>query len=208
MCDSGRIPIEIISKRSFNYVPNFIKRLITPYKLAQMANSVYNSSELRLTPVTDTSLIVNDEIFPRIVSGKIVVKPGIEKTFDHTVCFSDGSTLTDVDAIVLCTGYKRSFAFFKGNLVQMEYDGKYLPLFKGIFSPNFHRNAAFVGMFSVLGSVVSTSEMQARYAAEVFLGKIELPNGNKMEAAIKETERTLRANYGNELKEYNLVNYC
>ena len=201
----GSIPIELSANRMAQYIPESIKNYLTRYTVRNMAHFVYNQDDLRLTPKSHTSVIVNDELCIRIASGKVVIKPGIEKAVDHSVYFTNGTCVDNIDTIIFCTGYKRLFPFFSEKLFQMETKGKYIPLYNGIFSPNFENNICFVGMFNVFGSVALTSEMQARYAAEVFRGNVKLPSKKEMEVEIKSKEEFLKTSYGDDIKEYNLV---
>ena len=173
--------------------------------LWKISNSIYNLDKLCLTPRYMNSIIVNDEIGIRISSGKIKVKPGIESINESTVHFTNGSYAENVNTIVLCTGYQRSFPFLPNDLIPIEKNGKFIPLYKGIFTPKFCSSLAFIGMFTVSGPLVYTMEMQARYAAQVFRGDVVLPNSDNMERSVRDNVKSLYQMYGNGMKEYNIV---
>ena len=160
---------------------------------------------LRLTPNSISSFIINDEIGLRISSGKLKVRAGIEKANGKTIYFEDGKIENDVDASILCTGYRRSFPFFSEDVIQIEKNGKYVPLYKGIFTPKYNSCLAFICMTSVLAAFPFAAEMQARYAAEVFKKNIILPTKLEMERNIRTTELQTEAKMGKGMKEYNFV---
>ena len=63
---------------------------------------------------------------------------------------------------VLFSGYTTHFPFFGEETLAKEAQGRSVPLYKRIFSTALHRRCAFIGMFTIAGSVALTAEMQAR----------------------------------------------
>ena len=75
--------------------------------------------QLHLTPKSISGVIANDEIGLRISSGKVKIRAGIEKVNGKTIFFEDGKIENDVDAIILCTRYKRSFPLFSEDVIRI-----------------------------------------------------------------------------------------
>ena len=107
--------------------------------------------------------------------------------------------------IILCTGYTRNFPFLDEDILKPKRSGKYLPLYKEMFPIKRSESLAFVGMFSTSNSIAFTSEMQARYIAEVFLGNIRLPKPDVMEQCIQAKCKIFDDMFGGDLKELNYV---
>ena len=199
----GTTPLDQVSKRIYSYVPSFIKNELVKIGVRRLANSVYNLDDLCLsTDSNENSTIVNDEICVRIASGKVKVKPSIEKTCGNTVYFANGTVIENVDTIILCTGYQREFSFFEDSFIDVQKNGKYLPLYKHIFTSTYGKSLAFVGMFAALGSIVGIAEMQSRYVAEVFKDAVVLPDQTTMNMSIAQQESDV---FGVDKKEYNIV---
>ena len=200
----GTLPLETAAIRLAQYLPNFVRSHMRKVATRKIANSIYSMEQLHLTPKSISSTTANDEIGLRISSGKLKVRAGIKKANGKTIYFEDGKIESDVDAIILCTGYKRSFPFFS-DVIQIEKNGKYIPLYKGIFTPKYHSRLAFICMTSVIAPFPFTAEMQVRYAAEVFKKNIILPTKLEMERIIRTTELQIEAKMGKDMKEYNFV---
>ena len=206
ICAGGSLTIENSTMRVADYIPHVIKNGIRKKGVDKVANTIYSMKALHLNADDAvSSVIVNDEIGIRISSGKVKVRTGIEKINGKAIYFKDGKIENDIDAIILCTGYKRSFSFFKQDDIQIEKNGKYIPLYKGIFTSKYGSNLAFIGMASQFAPFAITAEMQVRYAAEVFKKRITLPNKQKMEECIQAVEMEVEAAAGRNLKEYNFV---
>ena len=63
----------------------------------------------------------------------------------------------------------------------------YLQLYKNVFSPEVGSSLAFIGFVQpASGGVLTMSELQARWFAELCRGKVELPARTEMEENIKQ----------------------
>ncbi|MGB3138965.1 MAG: NAD(P)/FAD-dependent oxidoreductase, partial [Nodosilinea sp.] len=91
-----------------------------------------------------------------------------------TACFKDGSQ-QEVDAVVLCVGYQHHFPFLADSL-RLKTQNRLYPgsLYKGIFwEPN--PKLMYLGMQDQFYTF-SMFDVQAWYARDAVLGRIELPN--------------------------------
>ena len=113
------------------------------------------------------------------------------------VFFEDG-THEDVDTLVCCTGYKIHVPFLDKELTKefLDDNTNELVLYKNVFSPTIGSSLAFIGFVQpASGGIVSMSEVQARWFAQLCLGKISLPTGPEMTADIQAEKRALEDRY-------------
>ena len=110
-------------------------------------------------------------------------KPLLTRLSGKTAHFKDGST-AEVDAIVLCTGYKHHFPFLPDDL-RLKTDNRLYPLglYKGVV---WEKN---IGLF-YLGMqdqyyTFNMFDAQAWYVRDVILGRLALPPGHAMSEDIK-----------------------
>ena len=91
---------------------------------------------------------------------------------------ADGSTLSDLDAIAFCTGYKNYVSFLPDELKQTDPRS----LYKHMFHPKYRDKIVWIGWARPsFGSQFPVMEMQARYFAGVCTGKLTLPVPAEME---------------------------
>lgn len=108
--------------------------------------------------------------------------PQLERVEGRTVRFSDGST-RDVDAIILCTGYKHHFPFIASRLRLATNNVLYPPdLYKGVFWTG-NPNLMYLGMQDQFYTF-TMFDAQAWYARDHVLGRISLPDRAAMDADI------------------------
>jgi len=114
----------------------------------------------------------NVSFIPNIISGKIVVNDtGIQSIAGRTVHFNDG-TVSDFDAIVLCTGFYRDFSI--GD-VKVK-DNNVRNLYKHCIHPDYNGRLALMGFVRPFsGGIPICTEMQARYFSLLCSGKLKLP---------------------------------
>jgi hypothetical protein len=127
-------------------------------------------------------------------NGKLHVVPGIRSVNDQTVTFTDG-TSHDFDVIICGTGYGPDISMLpqdlREKLLYPAADGKQeLELYHDCLVPDMD-NLAFCGIMTVIGPLTPVMEMQARYIAGTFSGKVQRPSVSKMKRVAKE-ERMAR----------------
>ncbi len=115
----------------------------------------------------------NVSFIPAILAGKLDVKHGeISGMEGKTVHFTDG-TQRDFDAVVLCTGYEKSFAILENVEIR---DNDLRTLYKHAFHPDCDGRLALIGFVRPFnGGNPTCAEMQARYFAQLCSGKMKLP---------------------------------
>lgn len=92
------------------------------------------------------------------------------KEFTETAAiFEDGSREDDIDAVIFATGYSFSFPFLEDSVKVVK---NKVSLYKKVFPPNLERpTLAMIGLIQPLGAIMPISELQARWATQVFKGK-------------------------------------
>lgn len=116
----------------------------------------------------------NVSFIPNILNEKLAVNDsGIEKISGNRVFFKNGET-KDVDAIVLCTGFINDFSLLGSDLSVK--DNNVRNLYKHAFHPDHGGRLAYIGFVRPMsGGIPITSEMQARYFAQLCSNKLKLP---------------------------------
>ena len=83
------------------------------------------------------------------------------------VAFKDGSAISNVDTIILATGYRLSFPFMEEGVLPVKENA--VELYGNVFPPRLHHpSLAVVGLVQPAGSIFPCSEMQARWVARMF----------------------------------------
>ncbi|KAF8842361.1 FAD/NAD(P)-binding domain-containing protein [Paxillus ammoniavirescens] len=141
-----------------------------------------------------------------IASDLVEAKPGISKFTAEGVVFSDGSVASDVDSVILATGYELLFPFLQaGGVVEVRpeahrLDGdnlitnlRYLfPLHQHIFSlsPSYPVNAlAFIGLPELVQNCPSDTA-QSIFAAHVIANPRLLASREELLQQLKDSEDT------------------
>ncbi|PZX12706.1 NAD(P)-binding domain-containing protein [Celeribacter halophilus] len=110
-------------------------------------------------------------------------KPALEKVEGKTVYFKDGTT-KDVDAIILCTGYKHYFPFLPDDLrLKTANVLATADLYKGVvYNPN--PKMFYLGMQDQWYTF-NMFDAQAWYVRDIILGRIDLPDAATMAADVE-----------------------
>ncbi len=120
------------------------------------------------------------EFLDAVAAGRIVIRPAIAGLDERGAIFADGSR-ADADSVILATGYAPEFPFLPSG-VPARIDGA-LALYRLVFPPGVD-GLAFVGMVRVSGPVFTVAELQARWVAAVFAGRVALPSADAMRREI------------------------
>lgn len=112
--------------------------------------------------------------------------PALVKVENSTAFFKDGSA-REVDAIILCTGYKHHFPFLPDDLrLKTENRLATADLFKGVVW-NKNPEMFYLGMQDQWYTF-NMFDVQAWYVRDVIMGKIALPSRELMEKDVIERE--------------------
>lgn len=121
------------------------------------------------------------DLLDELAAGRATRRPALVALDETGAIFADGSRC-DADAIVLATGYAAEFPFLPPG-VPARFD-RALALYRLVFPPGV-AGLAFVGMTRVSGPVFPVAELQARWVAAVFAGRVSLPSAGEMREEIE-----------------------
>ncbi|XP_070410165.1 flavin-containing monooxygenase 5 isoform X1 [Nothobranchius furzeri] len=193
----GGIPLDL----QFNRVVDFFRRIL-PFGVfcslgESQLNRRFNHALYSLKPkhrLFSQHPTINDELPNRILSGTVQVKPNIRQFQGSSVEFEDGSIVEDIDLVVFATGYKFSYPFLDSRVVSVTENKA--SLYKYVFPPELdHPTLAIIGLVQPLGAIMPISEIQARWATQVFKGCIKLPPAAAMLRDIKCKQEAMAKRY-------------
>lgn len=120
---------------------------------------------------------------PLVAEGRIHIRPWIREIEGQTVRFTDGSA-EEVDAIILGTGYELDLPFLSSTVrSQLDVDARHIDLYKFTFHPHLP-GLAFAGMLDLTGPFFTPLELQARWIAYVWGGRLPEPATEEMKAGV------------------------
>ncbi|XP_054708709.1 flavin-containing monooxygenase 5-like [Uloborus diversus] len=127
---------------------------------------------------------MNDALPNCILSGRVIVKGDIKRFEENGIVFVGDDKVTEIDAVILATGYEVKFPFLDSKL--MCTDENKVHLYKYAIPPQLsHPTLAIIGLFQPLGAIFPLSEMQCRWFAQILAGNLRLPSLKEMEKDIR-----------------------
>lgn len=161
--------------------PSYFSRFVT-----RIANDVWDHKAFGLEAdhdVMSQGLVINQYIDGKLLDGTVKIR-GPPQRFTE-----DGLVMNyveeKVDAVVFATGFTTGLPFPTNALPR---EGERLLLYK-MMIPAGNPNIAFLGFVDANANLLQAFEMQARYMAQVFSGKLKLPSREAMEAEVAATQR-------------------
>ncbi|HEX8744242.1 MAG TPA: NAD(P)-binding domain-containing protein [Thermoleophilaceae bacterium] len=134
---------------------------------------------------------VSSRLLDRVVHGRVVPKPNIERLDGDTVRFADGSS-AHADVLVYCTGYDIAFPFLPREVIDVR--DNHVTLYRAVFDPS-RPTIAYIGLIQPLGSVMQIAERQAKWLALYLSGEYVLPDEDEMRRTIADEQRRLAEQY-------------
>ena len=106
--DKG-LPLDLVVFTRFsNFLRHFLPPSIISSQIQKRVNARFDHALYGLLPNHDiaatSSIVMNDDLPSRILSGMIQVRPGIARLTSSGVQFTDGTYVDDVDAVICATG--------------------------------------------------------------------------------------------------------
>lgn len=139
---------------------------------------------------------LSTDFVDQLKAGKIHIKPELASVEGKKITFKDG-TSEEFDAVICATGYEIDLGFLPQEIQDQvhhtnPFSGtKSVKLYKHTLVPGMD-TLAFAGFFHNAGGHFPMAEMQARYIAATFSGKVPRPAENKLQAGADAVE-TFRA---------------
>ena len=182
-----------VGRRFIWYLPG----KLLGYLFHKVVNERFDHEAFALRPqhlITAQHPMVNDDLPHRIITGSVVVKPNVSHFTKTGVVFDDGSEVNDLDVVIFCTGYKIGFKFIDHSILPV--NDNMVELYKYVFPPNLAKpTLAVLGCVQPLGAIFPISELQARWATQVFIGKKSLPTKVAMMENIKKKKKDMAKRY-------------
>ncbi|KAM9689394.1 LOW QUALITY PROTEIN: flavin-containing monooxygenase 5 [Trichechus inunguis] len=136
---------------------------------------------------------INDDLPNHIISGLVKVKGDVKEFTETAAIFEDGSREDDVDAVIFATGYSFSFPFLDDSVKVVK---NKISLYKKVFPPNMEKpTLAIIGLIQPLGDIMPISELQGRWATQVFKGLKTLPSQSEIMAEISKAQEEIEKRY-------------
>ncbi|XP_054707668.1 flavin-containing monooxygenase 5-like [Uloborus diversus] len=134
--------------------------------------------------------ILNDQIGSKLLSGAVIQKGDVEYFTEDGVVFFGEKTPTEIDTVIMGTGYTWKFPFLEEGVLT-KHRGV-INLYKCMYPPQLkHSSLVFIGFINPFGPGFPLGELQCRWAAQVFAGNCKLPSEKKM---LKDVKRRHKKN--------------
>lgn len=149
---------------------------------AKFNHNLYNVKPMY--PALSKDPVTND-IFPaKVISGTVKMKRDVKCFTENGIIFENETKVTEVDAVIMATGYAWKFNFLEEGIVKVE--GGRINLYKCMYPPHLkHPSLVIIGFFLPFGPGFPLGDMQTRWAAQVFNGKCLPPSEEEMMDDIK-----------------------
>ncbi|EJW88888.1 hypothetical protein WUBG_00205 [Wuchereria bancrofti] len=147
---------------------------------------------------------INDDLPNLLCSGRIVITEDVELIQETTIQVKGGRQFP-ADVIIFATGYTFGFPFLYPEFIIPLKDHE-VELYKYVF-PLKYPSLAVIGLIQPIGSILPISEMQCRWVAAVFKGRIKLPLHTEMMADIKIKQAQIKRRYFKSKKHTLQVDY-
>ena len=189
-------PLDYAMHRFAFYLPHFIRVKIRDYKfrsyLEHIAYKEGDGTTKLILDMLDLNGLNEEEYFTTksadfctaLSTKKAILKPEVKSFTTHGAIFksittygADSSTIEQLDAVIICTGFKTIFPF-----LPITYQShKHLDRYNLMFHPELS-NCAFIGFVrpSGLGSIPPLAEMQSRWMSLIVSEKLKLPTKQQM----------------------------
>jgi cation diffusion facilitator CzcD-associated flavoprotein CzcO len=160
-------PLSIAGRRTPLRSQDASLRRVQRLAFGNLASYGYPRSELGAFTrfATDgTSVAVDDGFVRALKSGRVTMKPGVDRVAGRDVCFTDGSACAP-DVVICATGYRPALAPLAGHLVELDQAG--MPPFTGPSSSPRHPGLWFFGLDNSIYGNMYIRRPQARQLARM-----------------------------------------
>ena len=134
---------------------------------------------------------ISHELYNRIGSGDVTIKPDIERFDGKQVIFKDG-TIVEADVVIWCTGYKITFPFFDS--LTIDAPDNDIALWKRMIDPRFD-NLFMVALVQPLCAMMPIAEEQSKLIAAWLTGRYAAPDAATMARERDEMHQAVKSHY-------------
>lgn len=156
----------------------------------RVANDTWDHKALGVQPnhdILSQGLVINQYIDGKLLDGTVKIRGPPQRFTENGLVMN--YVEEDVDAVIFATGFTTGLPFQTDALSR---DGERLLLYKMMIPPG-NPNVAFLGFIDGNANLLQAFEMQARYMARVFSGKLKLPSREAMEADVAATQQKIKS---------------
>lgn len=130
----------------------------------------------------------------RILAGTLLIKPNIQEFTETGVKFEDGTEVSNVDTVILSTGYSFGFPYLEEGIIPVHENR--VNLYKYMYPPELsHPSLIVVGLIQPLGAIMPISELQCRLACDILSGRSKIPPAAEMKADIEKKRDAMSQKY-------------
>ncbi|KAM9324780.1 dimethylaniline monooxygenase [N-oxide-forming] 2-like [Gastrophryne carolinensis] len=197
-------------RRISSWLDKILPAAVRRWLMKQYFNSQFDHELYNIQPegIAWKEPLVNEELPSRILSGLIIIKPGVTRFTETAAHFSNGSIVDNLDVVILATGYNYNFPFLEESNLKKDANNGYL--YKKIIPLHIEKpTIAFISFIQPIGSLMVTAELQCRWVTRLFKGLHKLPNakGMKEEMIKDEKQRKNFATSENNCRRTNYIAY-
>ncbi|XP_004717319.1 flavin-containing monooxygenase 5 [Echinops telfairi] len=194
--DHGYPADVLFSSRFKHFLKNMLSMSLVNTILEKNINQRFDHELFGLKPkhrALSQHPTVNDDLPNRIISGLVKVKGNVKEFTETAAIFEDGSREDNIDAVIFATGYSFAFPFLDDSVKVVR---NKISLYKKVFPPNLEKpTLAIIGLIQPLGAIMPISELQGRWATQVFKGVKTLPSQSEMKAEIAKAQKEMEERY-------------
>ncbi|XP_004027943.4 dimethylaniline monooxygenase [N-oxide-forming] 4 [Gorilla gorilla gorilla] len=183
----------MVTRRCCSFISQVLPSRFLNWIQERKLNKRFNHEDygLSITKGKKAKFIVNDELPNCILCGAITMKTSVIEFTETSAVFEDGTVEENIDVVIFTTGYTFSFPFFEEPLKSL--CTKKIFLYKQVFPLNLERaTLAIIGLISLKGSILSGTELQARWVTRVFKGLCKIPPSQKLMMEATEKEQLIK----------------
>ncbi|XP_070381677.1 uncharacterized protein [Dermacentor albipictus] len=178
----GGVPIDVVfSNQLHMFMYEYLPTRLSSWFMQSIANSAFNHKALGLEPqhqLLAQYVVINSTLPEKVLSGQVKFRGEIEAFTEHGVIMDNAEEPADL--VIFATGTRTKYLSPRACLLET----RTFPCSITEYFPPEYPRVAFIGFVDVNACVLMISEMQARYAVQVFTDKLTLPTSNTMLAEL------------------------
>lgn len=172
------------------WFPNFLNWMFDKVILSMSEKAFPNiPTKWNFSPAPSISVtppLIADEIYPLLKNGFVEPCSEVKRiTGPKTIELTDGTILTDIDAIIYCTGYEMAVPFLPAEFNPYPVIGEPPMLYRNIFAihadPTVRNSLAILGQAAVPFPGFIQHELLSMAVSQVWQGKTRLPSYEGMQ---------------------------
>ncbi|XP_067118698.1 flavin-containing monooxygenase 5-like [Centruroides vittatus] len=197
VAENGKPYDDIFTTRLNNLMISLLPLSLSSSMMESVLNRRFDHEKYQLKPkhrFLQQHPMTNDALPNRILSGTVIVKGDIKHFQENGVLFEGDSEITEVDSVILATGYEIKFPFLSKEILDTTENR--VQLYKFIFPPHLkHPTLAMVGLFQSLGGGFPIAELQCRWIVQLLRKNLALPSEQEMKKDVRRQLENIRRRY-------------